>query len=51
LAKDNEYLVKPREGAGPSGDSSGGSSKNGKDDKATKEADRRRAPALARRTR
>lgn len=49
LAKEHDYLVKPREGAGPSGDSAGGRSGNGKDDKAVKAADRRRAPALARR--
>lgn len=49
LAKEHEYLVKPREGAGPSGESHSTRSNNGKDDKATAEADRRRAPALARR--
>lgn len=49
LAKEHEYLVKPREGAGPSGESHSTRSKNSKDDKATEEADRRRAPALARR--
>jgi hypothetical protein len=49
LAKDNDYLVKPREGAGPSGSSAGGRSGNGKDDKQTEDEDRRRAPALARR--
>lgn len=49
LAKDNSYLVKPREGAGSSGEPAGGRSGNGKDDKATQAADRRRAPALNRR--
>lgn len=49
LAKEHEYLVKPREGAGPSGESSSTRSGNGNDDKATKEKDRRRAPALSRR--
>jgi hypothetical protein len=50
LAKDHTYLVKPREGAGASGEPAGGRSGNGKDDKAVKEADKRRAPALARRS-
>lgn len=49
LAKDHDYLVKPREGAGSSGEPAGGRSGNSKDDKATKEQDRRRAPALNRR--
>lgn len=49
LAREHSYLVKPREGAGPSGDSAGGRSNNGKDDKVVKEQDRRRAPALRRR--
>lgn len=48
LAKDNEFLVKS-EGSGSSGDSASTRSKNGKDDKAQSEADRRRAPALSRR--
>lgn len=48
LAKDNEYLIK-KEGSGSSGGSAGGRSGNGKDDKAIKEQDRRRAPALNRR--
>ena len=50
LAKDHAYLVKPREGAGPSGEGGSGRSGNGKDDKQVKEQDRRRAPALARRS-
>lgn len=49
LAKDHAYLVKPRDGAGPSGGSAGGRSGNGKDDKVVEAEDRRRAPALARR--
>lgn len=48
LAKDNAYLVKTA-GSGASGESGGGRSDNGKDDKAIKEADARRAPALNRR--
>ncbi len=50
LAREHEYLVK-REGSGSSGESSSGRSGNGKDDKAVKDADRRRAPALSRRGR
>jgi hypothetical protein len=49
FAKDNEYLVKPRSGAGPSGQSSSSRSDNGKDDKQVEEEDKRRAPALSRR--
>lgn len=48
LAKEHPYLVKPS-GSGSSGDSAGGRSGNNKDDKATKDEDRRRAPALNRR--
>lgn len=51
LAKDHEYLVKPREGAGPSGEGGKGRSNNSKDDKAAKQERDRRAPALARRGR
>jgi hypothetical protein len=46
LAKEHDYLTKPREGAGASGESGNGRSGNSKDDKATKTQDRRRAPAL-----
>lgn len=48
MAKENAYLVKTGSG-GSSGESGGGRSGNGKDDKAQAEADKRRAPALARR--
>lgn len=48
LAKENAYLIKTG-GSGSSGESGGGRSGNTKDDKATKEADQRRAPALSRR--
>lgn len=48
LAKENAYLVKTG-GSGSSGESAGGRSGNGKDDKAIKEQDARRAPALQRR--
>lgn len=53
LARDHEYLVNKGSGSGggsgSSGDSAGGRSKNGKDDKQAEEQDRRRAPALNRR--
>lgn len=50
LAKEHAYLVKTGDGgSGASGGGAGGRSGNGKDDKATQEQDRRRAPALNRR--
>jgi hypothetical protein len=53
LAKEHAYLVNTGSGGsgGSSGSSAGGRSGNGKDDKAQADADRRRAPALSRRSR